>query len=133
MTAFSQVSTVKSQTDSTAIKLSSRVAREVVKDLIKGDSAIAELHAAQTINNILINSLTMKDSLLNRKDTIISLLKTQNVNNTNIINLQTKQIDSYKNLSVDQQKTIKKYKKRENFHGILIPFLIFGIVFAAIN
>lgn len=132
MTAFSQASTEK-RTDSVGVVLSSRVAREVVKDLLKGDSLLAELQATQSVNTHLLNNLTVKDSLLNRKDTIISLLKTRDTNSTSIITLQNKQLEAYKKLSTDQQKQIKKHANREVFHSILIPALIFGGIIAALN
>ena len=63
MNAFSQSDTSKVKKDSCSITLSCDVAKRVAVDLVRGDSARAELEATQQLVGLLNQKIDKQDSL----------------------------------------------------------------------
>ena len=63
MNAFSQTDTSKVKKDSCSITLSCDVAKRVAVDLVRGDSARAELEATQQLVGLLNQKIDKQDSL----------------------------------------------------------------------
>lgn len=63
MNAFSQSDTSKVKKDSCSITLSCDVAKRVAVDLVRGDSARAELEATQRLVGLLNQKIDKQDSL----------------------------------------------------------------------
>lgn len=85
LTVFSQ-----QDTDTTPIKcFPDRVVKSIVKDLIKGDSAIAEIKMLDT-------ELLLTQEKVNIKDSIISDLKLKDIKNSEIISYEREQKTIYK-------------------------------------
>lgn len=96
-----------SQTDTTEVRLSSTIARLVVKDLILGDRCTEELELTQE----KVIKLETRES---QKDVIISLLEDKNKNNQFIITTQKEQLEVCKDLS-DKLKKELKSERRSKF------------------
>jgi hypothetical protein len=89
-----------SQTDTSKVKISSPIAKLVVKDLIFGDGCVEELRLTQE----KVIKLQARET---QKDTIISLLESKDKNNQFIINSQTSQLQLSQELSNKLHKELK--------------------------
>lgn len=119
LTAFSQ-----KDTDTIHIKcFPERVVKSIVKDLIKGDSAIAEVKMLDT-------ELLLTQEKVNFKDSIISDLKIKDFKNNEIISYEREQkLILEKNIK-QLESDLKKSKRINNAVAILGPpilLLLFAI------
>lgn len=108
------------------------MARAIAKDLVRGDSAIAELKKIQS--NYILESQNGK-----LKDSIISV-KTQELNAANSrislyeleLSLRTKQLNESLSLNDDQKKSLRKMKRRsfvrQFFEGAIIAGLTYLLI-----
>jgi len=102
LTAFSQ-----QDTDTIHIKcFPERVVKSIVKDLIKGDSAIAEIKMLDT-------ELLLTQEKVNIKDSIISDLKLKDIKNNEIISYEREQKTIYKK-NIERLEADLKRSKRIN-------------------
>jgi len=122
LTAFSQ-----QDTDTIPIKcFPDRVVRSIVKDLIKGDSAIAEIKMLDT-------ELLLTQEKVNIKDSIISDLKLKDSKNTEIIFHEREQKTIYKKnierLEADLKRS-KQINRAVAFFGtpIILTLLVLVVV-----
>lgn len=106
-----------SQTDTSKVVLSAKVARLVIKDLIEGDGCKLEMQ--QT--NIKIQKLEEREA---QKDTAITILKQKDSTNKFIILQKEEQLRLCNELSESLQKEIKGYKTK----NILLKIGFFGTV-----
>ena len=97
-------STSFSQTDTSKLCLDYSVAKQVAIDLVRGDSAIAELE--QT--SILVNQLTFKT---NQQDSIINVYKDKDVNCLSQINNYNKIREQHNLIINGLEKDIESVKK----------------------
>jgi hypothetical protein len=93
-----------SQTDTSKVKISSPIAKLVIKDLIIGDGCELELNLTRE----KIIKLQEREA---QKDTIISLLKDKDKNNQFIINTQKEQLDLSKELSNNLKKELRSERR----------------------
>ena len=93
-----------SQTDTSKLCLDYSVAKQVAIDLVRGDSAIAELE--QT--NILVNQLTFKTT---QQDSIINVYKDKDVNCLSQINNYNKIREQHNLIINGLEKDIESVKK----------------------
>lgn len=126
LTAFSQVDTSK-------ICLSYPIAKLIAIDLVKGDSAKAELLKTQE----LLNQFQIK---IDEQDTIIDIHVKKEINYKKQIELNSKKETEYKDIIVDLEKdNIKLTTKNENlrttskilgggFVGVLAAFILVILV-----
>ena len=94
-----------SQTDTTKVRISSPIARLVIKDLIKYDGVTAELAATQ--DKVL--KLEERES---QKDGVIKLLEDKDKNNKFIIGTQKKQLDLSAELTEKLNKELKGQRRK---------------------
>lgn len=99
LTAFSQtaINANKVITISRGITLSHNTAKRVAVDLVRGDSAIAELQATQSL-------LALKDRKIVKQDSLINTY-------TNQLFLLNKQIDIYDEKDLEYKKIIVELEK----------------------
>jgi len=95
-----------SQIDTTKVKISSPIAKLIIKDLIIGDGSIKELKLTQD----KVIKLEARES---QKDTIISLLKDKDKNNQVIISTQIDQLQLSMELSAKLQKELKSERRNK--------------------
>lgn len=109
-----------SQTDTNNICLPKRITHLIAIDLVKGDSAIAELNLTQIKVNQQLN-------LLNEKDSTISILSDKNQNLLSQIDGSNSKEKIYKAEILNLEKTIKK---KNTLNKILMGLsLILGTAF----
>ena len=129
--AFSQTVTKKPITDS-IIPLPKPVAKEVVKDLIRKDSLEVEVSVIKKNNNILENTVVIKDSIIKYKDNIIELQKEKEKNHLLIEELKDAQKSNLEKLAKDLNRDLKKQKlklfARTTFGVIIIGGLTYLIL-----
>lgn len=94
-----------SQTDTTKVRISSPIARLVIKDLIKYDGVTAELAATQD----KVAKLEERES---QKDGVIKLLEDKDKNNKFIIGTQKKQLDLSAELTEKLNKELKGQRRK---------------------
>lgn len=94
-----------SQTDTTKVRISSPIARLVIKDLIKYDGVTAELSSTQ--DKVL--KLQERES---QKDGIIKLLEDKDKNNKFIIGTQKSQLDLSAELTEKLNKELKGQRRK---------------------
>lgn len=122
MIVSSQTGTGNTTSKDTSINLPKPVAKEVVKDIIKGDSAVAELVIVKKKLDISNINLSLKDTLINGKDSIISLYKQKESGYESIIKYKDNQFQIEKNLADDLNKKYKSEKRKRIFSNILLVF-----------
>lgn len=93
-----------SQTDTTKVRISTPIARLVIKDLIKYDGCVLELKATQD----KVYKLEQREK---EKDTIISLLESKDKNNQFIIATQKSQLELSQELSTKLEKELKSERR----------------------
>lgn len=94
-----------SQTDTTKVRISSPIAKLVIKDLIKFDGVTAELVATQD----KVFKLGQREQ---EKDGIIKLLQDKDKNNIFIIGTQKKQFDLSAELTEKLNKELKGQRRK---------------------
>jgi len=94
-----------SQTDTTKVRISTPIAKLVIKDLIKYDGVTAELAATQ--DKVL--KLEERES---QKDGVIKLLEQKDKNNIFIIGTQKKQLDLSAELTEKLNKELKGQRRK---------------------
>jgi hypothetical protein len=95
-----------SQTDTTEVRLSSTIARLVVKDLILGDRCTEELE----LTNQKLEKVLEREQ---HKDTIINLYRHKDTNNEYIIRQQELQIYQYEKMTDDLMEEIRQEKNNK--------------------
>ena len=93
-----------SQTDTTKVILPTKVARQVVKDLVRYDGCKEELKFTQE----KVIKLQQREA---QKDTIIKLLNDKDANNQYIIQQKDLQIGQYEHLTDDLTKEVKSVRR----------------------
>ena len=101
-----------SQTDTTKVRISSPIAKLVIKDLIKYDGAVLELKATQ-------DKVIKLEEREVQKDTIISLLTDKDKNNQYIISQKDVQIGEYKGMTDDLKKELKGQRNKTFWYKVL--------------
>ena len=124
LTASSQTDTTAKSKDTAYIQLDKTVAKEVVKDLLRYDSALAELDYLKARDSINQQSLDIKDSVITIKDTIISVYKQKESYFNRTIFLKDQEISSYKNGMENINKSYVRAKNRQTVYEIIIAFLV---------
>lgn len=94
-----------SQTDTTKVRISSPIARLVIKDLIKYDGVTAELAATQ-------DKIVKLEERESQKDGVIKLLEQKDKNNIFIIGTQKKQLDLSAELTEKLNKELKGQRRK---------------------
>jgi len=115
-----------SQKDTTKVKISTPIAKLVVKDLIIGDGCKEELKLTQE----KVIKLQAREA---QKDTIISLYKDKDDNNKLIIHTQELQINQYEKLSDDLHKELRATKRSSIFWKVTTGVATFLSVYLLIN
>ena len=115
-TCFSQTVT-KSYTDTQKIVLSVPVAKQIVIDLLRGDSAFAQLKMSNQHIIELENMVSLKDSVIDKMK-----LKEENYNL--IISDERKKTEIYQKELKITQKELKRIKAKRTFTNIISGVLI---------
>lgn len=115
-TCFSQTVT-KSYTDTQKIVLSVPVAKQIVIDLLRGDSAFAQLKMSNQHIIELENMVSLKDSVIDKMK-----LKEENYNL--IISDERKKTEIYQKELKFTQKELKRIKSKRTFTNIISGVLI---------
>jgi hypothetical protein len=111
-----------SQTDTTKVILPTKVARQVVKDLIRYDGCKEELRLTQE----KVIKLQEREA---QKDTIIKLLNEKDSTNQYIIHQKDLQIGQYEHLTDDLTKEVKSMRRSTLFWKITTGAATFLSVF----
>jgi len=108
------------------------VAREVVKDILRADSAIAELNLVKQNYKLLEANLILKDSINKVNRQVINLHEEKEKGYIAISEYMNNQIERLKVLSNDLNKQLKKEKRKRFFWNtastVVIGGLIYGII-----
>ena len=115
-TCFSQTVT-KSYTDTQKIVLPVPVAKQIVIDLLRGDSAFAQLKMSNQHIIELENMVSLKDSVIDKMK-----LKEENYNL--IISDEKKKTEIYQKELKFTQKELKRIKAKRTFTNIISGVLI---------
>jgi len=115
-TCFSQTVT-KSYTDTQKIVLPVPVAKQIVIDLLRGDSAFAQLKMSNQHIIELENMVSLKDSVIDKMK-----LKEENYNL--IISDERKKTEIYQKELKFTQKELKRIKAKRTFTNIISGVLI---------
>jgi hypothetical protein len=115
-----------SQTDTTKVILPTKVARQVVKDLVRYDGCKEELKFTQE----KVIKLQEREA---QKDTIIKLLNDKDANNQFIIKQKDLQIGQYEHLTDDLTKEVKSVRRSTIFWKITTGAATFLSVFLLIK
>jgi hypothetical protein len=97
--------------DTSVVKLSPRVVRLIIKDLITGDAKAEELK----LTNIKLDKVLEREK---EKDEKIMLLVNKNVNLDSIIRKQKKQLNLSNELSTKLERELKIEKKNKSIFKI---------------
>ncbi len=129
LTAFSQQSTTGNEAiDTTSIVISKTVAREIIKDLLRKDLLTEENRILQSGNSLLLNSLALKDSILTKKDSMLSYYKIKEEALNTVISQQKQQITEYQFIKSECDALLKNNKKLKT---TLTVQRIIGTIFLA--
>ncbi len=115
-TCFSQTVT-KSYTDTQKIVLPVPVAKQIVIDLLRGDSAFAQLKMSNQHIIELENMVSLKDSVIDK-------MKLKEENNNLIISDERKKTEIYQKELKITQKELKRIKAKRTFTNIISGVLI---------
>jgi len=118
LTAFSQTDTNNKE----KVKcFPVHVAKQIAKDLLKGDSAMAEL---KLVNEQLVKT----EEKVSLKDSVISSMVIKENNYINIIDAQDKKYNVMENYSKKLEFQLKKEKVKNKFTSILsgVAVLVLG-------
>lgn len=122
--SFSQ--TVTQSKDSQVVILPVKVAREVVKDLMRGDSAIAQLSLA----NIQISQLELK---VVYQDSVIQKLKSKEDNYITLIDSEKRKNEILNDEIKTTQKELRKVKTKKTFSQIISGAIILTLSYLYIT
>jgi hypothetical protein len=122
--SFSQ--TVTQSKDSQVVVLPVKVAREVVKDLMRGDSAIAQLSLA----NIQISQLELK---VVYQDSVIQKLKSKEDNYITLIESEKRKNEILNDEIKTTQKELRKVKTKKTFSQIISGAIILTLSYLYIT
>lgn len=113
-TAFSQKSTEKTsaKTEDSTICISKAVAKQIIRDIYKSDSLKAELYIVQENYKLLESNVSLKDSIIANKNSVIDAYKEREKNFNEIISLKDKQIKEYTDYSNKIKADLNKSKKK---------------------
>jgi hypothetical protein len=111
-----------SQTDTTKVILPTKVARQVVKDLVRYDGCKEELK----FTVLKVEKLEQREA---QKDTIIKLLNEKDSTNQFIIHQKDLQIGQYEHLTDDLTKEVKSKRRSTMFWKITTGAATFLSVF----
>lgn len=115
-TSFSQTVT-KNYTDTQKIVLPVPVAKQIAIDLLRGDSAIAQLKLSN-------KHITELEKVVELKDTVISKMKLKEENYNAIISDERRKNEIYQTELKSTQKELKKIKAKRTFTNIISAVLI---------
>lgn len=126
LTAFSQkdIPTNTSNKDTTVILPNKEVGKAVIKDIIKGDSAIAELEVVKDNLKISENNHIIKDSIINNNNRSIKLYQEKEIIFNKIIESKDQQLNIYQDLAKELNKKYKKEKRNRIFSQLLMTAAI---------
>ncbi len=116
LTGFSQTVT-STYTDTQKIVLPVPVAKQIVIDLLRGDSAIAQLKLSN-------NHIVELGRVIELKDTVISKMKLKEENYNVIISDERRKNEIYQTELKATQKELKKIKAKRTFTNIISAVLI---------
>ena len=122
--SFSQ--TVTQSKDSQVVVLPVKVAREVVKDLMRGDSAIAQLSLA----NIQITQLELK---VTYQDSVIQKLKSKEDNYITLVESEKRKNEILNDEIKTTQKELRKVKTKKTFSQIISGAIILTLSYLYIT
>jgi hypothetical protein len=125
LTSFSQTVT-QTYTDTQNILLPVRVAKQVAKDLVKGDSCFGQLKLAN-------NHIVELENKTIYQDTIINTLKVKEQNYLSLIEQERKKTAVYQDELKIAQKEIKKLKAKRTFGRIITGVIIGGLTYLYIT
>jgi hypothetical protein len=131
-TSFSQTSTETSK-DTNSIVLSTRVAKEVIRDIIRLDSTAAEMSVYKANTLYMWKNLAIKDSIIFNKDSLINVFKVRDSAHNHIVAYKDAQLQVYKGYYSDSEQKYKKEKKSGEIKTVVIGVLalltiIFGLL-----
>ena len=115
-TCFSQTVT-KSYTDTQKIVLPVPVAKQIVIDLLRGDSAFAQLKMSN-------QHITELENMVSLKDSVIDKMKLKEENYNLIISDEKKKTEIYQKELKITQKELKRIKAKRTFTNIISGVLI---------
>jgi len=115
-TCFSQTVT-KSYTDTQKIVLPVPVAKQIVIDLLRGDSAFAQLKMSN-------QHITELENMVSLKDSVIDKMKLKEENYNLIILDERKKTEIYQKELKITQKELKRIKAKRTFTNIISGVLI---------
>lgn len=115
-TCFSQTVT-KSYTDTQKIVLPVPVAKQIVIDLLRGDSAFAQLKMSN-------QHITELENMVSLKDSVIDKMKLKEENYNLIISDERKKTEIYQKELKITQKELKRIKAKRTFTNIISGVLI---------
>ena len=126
MTSFSQtVTNKKSVVDTCKLTLSCEIARKVAIDLVKGDSARAELAATQHLLQVTETKVSVRDQIIDSY-----MIKEQNYHQQ--INLYKQKEEGYVEIVTGLEQDSKKLKKSVKIigttAGVLLVTTILGFL-----
>ena len=129
LTAFSQQSTTNKETgDTSSIVISKTIAREIIKDLIRKDLLSEENRLLQSGNSLLMGNIALKDTMLSKKDSIISYYRMKEDALNTVITQQKLQITEYQFIKGECDTIAKNNKKLKTTVTLQ---RIFGTIFLA--
>lgn len=108
------------------IKIPVPVVRKIVVDLVKGDSAIAQLHQS----NLMIKELESKTHV---QDSIIKSYKQVDVNNQKIISNLERKVEIVETEFKSVSKELKKQKIKSRFTNLLSSGTIVTLLYFVIT
>jgi hypothetical protein len=114
-TVFSQ-----SVTDTSKLQLSYPIAKMIVKDLVKGDSALALLKIKE-------DQLALTEKKVVVKDSIISLYKSKELNYLSQVNNEMSKIEGWQKQYSELYKQHRKLKVKYRFTQILTYAIVGGL------
>jgi hypothetical protein len=125
LTSFSQtVTSSKSVTDTCKVIIPCDIARKVAVDLVRGDSARAELAITQDLLEVVEAKVIMKDQIID-----LHIIKEQNYNQQ--INLYKEKENYYTHIVTGLEGDNKKLKKKVGLlraaSSVLLVTTLFGL------
>lgn len=118
--------TVFSQTDTNTKSFPIPVVKMIMKDLLSGDSAKAQLKLTES-------QLQETEKKVVAKDSVISLLREKETNYLELVNSEKKKFEVMENYSKKLEVDLKKEKVKNKFKSILGTSVIIVLGFLFIN
>lgn len=130
-TAFSQSATKDSTKSS--VNLPEKVAKEVVKDIYRGDSLQSELNIVNDNYRILQSNLIYKDSIISIKDSLISLYKLKENSFNALLDLKDQKYNLLAPTVTKLNKDLKKQTRKTRLHDLGLGAVILGLAYLLIT